>query len=150
MAEKELIAQPSIKGDRRGITQFHSGGPKSIRRLAQLDYDPIGELVDKYRKLEKEVERQEKIRDGLIVELTSTGKPRAYRAEIHHALYDKLIAVGDKLLRYKYGRVPETLEIKHDRPAAMVVQLTKAGETYTIGEPEMPQSIGFEGDDDED
>ena len=150
MATNTKPEQPTIQGSRHGVTAYSGGGPKAVRKLAQMGYDPIEELIKKYRLLEKEVERQEKIRDGLIVELTSTGKPRAYRAEVHHALYDKLIAVGDKLLRYKYGRVPETIEIKHERPAAMVVQLTKAGDTYNIGEPEMPQSVGFNGDDDED
>ena len=112
------IKQPPIRGGRTpGIPQFQSGGHKSVLRLRQLQYDPIGELVEKYRKLEAELEYQEKLRSGEIVELNAQGKPRSYRAEIHHAIYDRLIAVSDKLMRYKYGRVPETILVVELRSA---------------------------------
>ena len=128
-------SQPPIKGGRElGSTLFHSGGLRSRARLEQLRFDPIGELVAKYRELEKEVELQENIRDGKIVQMTNAGKPRAYRPEVHHALYDKLISIAEKLLRYNYGRVPEVEELKKRAPAALVVQLTQAGETYSIGD----------------
>ena len=133
------IKQPPLRGGRvAGVGQFHSGSKRSVARLKQLNYDPIGELVANYRKLQAEVERQEKIRDGVIVELTSTGKVKAYRAEVHHALYDKLIAIGDKLLRYGYGRVPETTIVEDRKPMPLVVNLTKKGEIYTVNEDAMP------------
>jgi hypothetical protein len=125
------IEQPPLRGGRpAGIPQFQAGGKKSVNRLAQLRYDPIGELVANYRKLELEIERQEKIRDGVIVELTAQGKPRAYRAEVHHALFDKMIAIGDKLLRYGYGRVPETTIVEERKPQPLIVNLTKKGDVY--------------------
>ena len=137
------IKQPPIKGGRPpGIPQFQAGGPRSVSRLRTLSYDPIGELVANYRKLELEIERQEKIRDGLIIELTSAGKPRAYRAEIHHALYDKLINIGDKLLRYGYGRVPETINIEDRRPSPLVINLTKKGDQYIVND-DQPDSDGL-------
>ena len=126
---------------RPGIPRFQAGGQRSVARLRQLQYDPIGELVENYRKLKLEVERQEKIRDGVIVELTATGKPRSYRAEIHHALYDKLIAVSDKLLRYGYGRVPETLLVEEKKPLPLIVNLTKKGETYVVNDDMLPDSL---------
>jgi hypothetical protein len=129
------IEQPPIRAGRTpGIPQFQSGGHKSVVRLRQLQYDPIGELVEKYRKLEAELEYQEKLRSGEIVELNALGKPRSYRAEIHHALYDKLIAIGDKLMRYKYGRVPETLLVEEKKPLPLIVNLTKKGETYVVND----------------
>lgn len=129
------IEQPPIRGGRTpGIPQFQSGGHKSVVRLRQLQYDPIGELVEKYRKLEKELEYQEKLRSGEIVELNAQGKPRSYRAEIHHAIYDRLIAVSDKLMRYKYGRVPETVLIEEKKPLPLIVNLTKKGETYVVND----------------
>ena len=142
------IKQPPLRGGRPpGIPQFQAGGQKSVARLRQLQYDPIGELVANYRKLEAEVERQEKIRDGIIVELASNGKPRAYRAEVHHAIYDKLIAIGDKLLRYGYGRVPETLLVEERKPQPLVVNLTKKGDTYVVND-EMPDAILGDGSED--
>ena len=138
----DVIKQPPLRGGRPpGIPQFQAGGQKSVARLRQLQYDPIGELVANYRKLEAEVERQEKIRDGIIVELGSNGKPRAYRAEVHHAIYDKLIAIGDKLLRYGYGRVPETTIIEDRKPQPLIVNLTKKGDVYVANE--QPDQLEF-------
>lgn len=129
------IKQPPIRGGRTpGVPQYQAGGPRSVRRLAALNYDPIGELVENYRKIQSEIERQEKIRDGLIVELQNNGKPRAYRAEVHHALYDKLIAIGDKLMRYGYGRVPETINIEEKKAMPLIVNLTKKGEVYVAND----------------
>jgi hypothetical protein len=137
------IEQPPIRGGRTpGIPQFQSGGHKSVVRLRQLQYDPIGELVEKYRKLEAELEYQEKLRSGEIVELNAQGKPRSYRAEIHHAIYDRLIAVSDKLMRYKYGRVPETVLIEEKKPLPLIVNLTKKGETYVVNDDVLPNTSG--------
>lgn len=144
------IMQPPIKGGRTpGIPQYQAGGKRSVTRLKQLGFDPIGELVANYRKLQEEIIRQEKIRDGEIVELTATGKPRSYRAEVHHALYDKLNMIGDKLLRYGYGRVPETLLVEEKKPMPLIVNLTKKGEVY-IANDQQPDQLEFdEGDEDE-
>lgn len=144
------IKQPPLRGGRTaGVGQFHSGAKRSVARLKQLNYDPIGELVANYRKLQAEVERQEKIRDGAIVELTSTGRTKAYRAEVHHALYDKLITIGDKLLRYGYGRVPETTIVEDRKPMPLVVNLTKKGEVYTVNEDAMPDRPMLDIDEDD-
>ena len=141
MAENDN-KQPAWKpGNQLGVPKFHAGGHKSVTRLRQLQYDPIGELVENYRKLQYEIERQEKIRDGIIVELTATGKPKNYRAEVHHALYDKLIAIGDKLLRYGYGRVPETVLVEEKKPLPLIVNLTKKGDTYVVNDDSMPDGI---------
>ena len=136
------IKQPPLRGGRPpGIPQFQAGGQKSVARLRQLQYDPIGELVETYNKLKLELERQEKIRDGIIVELGSTGKPKAYRAEVHHALYDKMITIGDKLLRYGYGRVPETTIVEEKKPMPLIVNLTKKGDVYVANE--QPDQLEF-------
>ena len=145
--------QPAWKpGNQIGIPKFHAGGHKSVARLNQLRYDPIGELVEKYRKLEKELEYQEKLRSGEIVELGANGKPRSYRAEIHHAIYDRLIAVSDKLLRYNYGRVPETVMVEEKKPLPLIVNLTKKGETYVINDEQPDDTFGDDsfGDDNDD
>lgn len=129
------IEQPKIRGGRTpGIPQYSAGAKRSVARLKNLDYDPIGELVAQHRKLEEELRYQEKLRSGEIVELLANGKPRSYRAEIHMSIYDKLIAIGDKLLRYGYGRVPETLQIEEIKPAPLVINLTKKGEQYVLND----------------
>lgn len=131
----EKVEQPPIKGGRSvGFSNFKAGAKRSQARLAYLDFDPIGELVKQYRKLELEIEYQEKIRSKEIVELTSTGREKAYRPEVHHALYDKLNKIGEALLRYGYGRVPETTIVEEKRPLPLIVNLTKKGEQYVINQ----------------
>ncbi len=118
-----------------GVPKYAAGAPRSVARLRNLNFDPIGELVNKYRQLEEEVERQKLIRSGEVVELTSAGKPRAYRPEVHHALFDKQISIGEKLLRYAYGRVPDEGMETPKTPMPLIVNLTKKGETYIANEP---------------
>jgi hypothetical protein len=118
---------------KRDVIPFRAGAKRSVMRLNALGFDPIGELVDKYRKLELELARQEQIRDGVLVELRQDGQPRAYRAEVHHNIFNMLITVADKLLRYGYGRVPETNVLEERRPQPLVVQLTQEGETFVMG-----------------
>lgn len=127
--------QPMLpaRGRPPGIPQYAAGSKRSIQRLANLNFDPIGALVEQYRKLEKELEYQEKLRTGEIVELNGLGKPRAYRAEVHHALFDKMEKIGSSLLRYGYGRVPETDETgRSSGGGGLVVNLTRRGEQYVV------------------
>jgi hypothetical protein len=128
-----VIQQPTGSGGSAARTNFKSGSKRSISRLDDLKFDPIRELVEKYRKLEGELEYQEKVRSNEIVPLTATGKIRWYNPETHMGIYDKLLNTGDKLLRYYYGRVPETIQIEEKQAMPLVVNLTKEGDVYTIG-----------------
>lgn len=142
-------AQPEgyIKSTRRA--SIFKGGPRSQRRLQDLGFDPIGELVENYHKLKLEIEHQEQIRDGVRVELTLKGTPKAYRPEIHHALYDRAINIAKELLRYGYGRVPEINVVETKTPQALIVNLTKKGEQYVVNEDDSQPAIDDWGDDDE-
>jgi hypothetical protein len=117
-----------------GVPVLRKGSKRSQAVLNRLNFDPIGQLVEKYRMLEQELVYQEKLRSQEIIELRNDGKARAYRAEIHHAIYDKLISVGEKLLRYGYGRVPETNFIEEKKTPPLIVHTTKKGETYIANE----------------
>ena len=131
MIQKEQPAKGVLHKHKR----FKTGSKSSVTRLQQLYFDPIEELVKKYREIEEEIAYQQRMRAGTVIELTSTGKVRAYRAEIHHALYDKLIKVGESLVRYKYGRVPELQNEKDNAPPSFIVNLTSKGDQYIINEP---------------
>jgi hypothetical protein len=126
--------QPVLTKGRMVGSPFRKGGHKSVKRLNQLDFDPIKVLVDKYNQLEKEIEYQNKRRSGAIVELLPSGKPRSYSYEHHMALYDRQLRVGEQLLRYGYGRVPEVVQIEEKRIEPLVVNLTKEGDTFIINE----------------
>ena len=153
MADSSKDKQPAWKpGNQLGIPKYQAGGNRSIGRLKHLNFDPIGELVSNYRAVQKEIERQEMIRDNQIVELTTTGKTKAYRPEVHHALYDKLINIGEKLLRYGYGRVPETTVVEQKQAMPLIVNLTKKGQVYVANDTQPDQATDVwpeEGDDDE-
>jgi hypothetical protein len=129
-----VISQPLWNKPVRIQKRPRGNSVRSIQRLEELDFDPIGELVASYRKLRKEIEYQEKLRTGELVELRSDGKPRAYRAEIHLGLYDKINAISKELLRYGYGRVPEVEQSNNGPARPLIVNLTKRGEQYVIND----------------
>lgn len=107
---------------------------KSQDRLRELKFDPLESLVRQYQNLEAELYYQECLREGIVEELRLDGKPKAYRADIHMGIYEKMIAIGEKLLRYQYGRVPETNVVEHKERMPLIVNLTKKGEVYRIND----------------
>lgn len=126
--------QPQIKGGGPGQPSWKAGHKKSVERLRNLMYDPIGELVCTHRRLELELLRQELIRDNEIQDLTPSGKHRAYSTMHHYALYDRIIKISESLLRYAYGRVPENAIMEEKRPAPLVVNLNKQGTVYVANQ----------------
>jgi hypothetical protein len=126
--------QPQIKGGGAGQPSWVAGKKKSIDRLRNLMYDPIGELVCTHRRLEIELMRQEMLRENLIEDVTPTGKPRYYSYQHHYALYDRLIKISESLLRYGYGRVPENNVIEEKKPAPLIVNLNRKGTVYVANE----------------
>lgn len=125
--------QPRNKPFGTSIPQFRAGSQRSVGRLKYLKFDPIGELVKKYRELDGELDRQRQIRSGDIVELTPYGKVRNFNPNIMTSIYEQQIGIAEKLLRYRYGRVPEG-EIIQKPTSPLVVNLTKKGETYVVNE----------------
>jgi hypothetical protein len=134
----EILSKDPVHLTNRALVTPGSGAHRSAIRLRTLNFDPITTLVSQYKALEKEIERQEKIRDGVVVELNANGKPKAYRAEVHHALYDKLTNISDKLLRYAYSRVPEDV-VEEKVTSPLIVNLTKKGETYVVND--VPETV---------
>ena len=122
-----------------GKALYHRGAKRSQAKLKKLGFDPITTLVMCYNDLVYEIARQDMLRAGKVVELTGKGTPRAYRSEVHHALYDKIIVIAKELLRYGYGRVPETLlDDTKKKAAPLIVNTTKEGEVYRINDDFMP------------
>lgn len=140
MTTKEKKPVPKLRK-----TRIDAGSKRADYRLSQLEFDPIEKLVMVFNKIDTEIARQEQRRDGTLVELTHTGKVRPYVPEQHFALFDRQINIGEKLLRYRYGRVPEGIANGDKRPGTLVVQLTKKGDEYVInGEPsELPDTHQF-------
>jgi hypothetical protein len=103
---------------------YKPGGGASKDRLVALAFDPIAELVISHRRLEAEVERMERWRDGIDVPLTGAGKPMSYRPEVHHKLYDALSKISESLLRYGYGRVSEVAILQTQAITPLVITLS--------------------------
>jgi hypothetical protein len=142
MSEKD-VAQPRIGsgGSRLGKPQYMAGAKRSVSRLANLGYDPIGELVATSNALKIEIKRWEDIRDQKFVSIIGlnkdgTEKVQQYSWMAHYALIDKLIAVGEKLLRYGYGRVPENIEEAGSKPKLGLTVKMAGRDVLIINAPE--------------
>jgi len=105
---------------RQNISKLPLGGVK----LEAIGFDPIQALADKFHDLQCEIEYQEKLKKNLIVPLTNTGKVVNYYADHHLSLLNSQINVADKLLRYKYARVPETINVNEDNNKSLVINLS--------------------------
>jgi len=114
--------------------RYQGGGVRSVNVLRMLRFDPIEELVEQYRRLEKELLWHEQVRSCEVVPLNSEGKVRNYSADAHMRVYERMQSIASELMRYGYGRVPETLDVNLNRPAKLVVNLTKKGEVFTIND----------------
>jgi hypothetical protein len=116
--------------------RYGPGSARSIAKLKKLNFDPITELVELYGEIQGEIEYQKKLRSQEVVELTATGKPRAYFAPNHYGLFDKAIKIGESLLRYKYGRVPENQIEAEKVKQSLTINLSKKGDTYVLNDQE--------------
>jgi len=129
--------QPKGKGDGvviKHVTKNLSGGRLSVAKLREMGFDPLEALVHQYRFLETQLQYYNDWRDNKIVPLTSTGKTKWYNEQAHLSIIDKMTTISDKLLRYKYGRVPETNIIEDKMRSPLVINLTKEGDTHIIGD----------------
>ena len=116
-------------------SRYTSGSKRAVMALKRESFDPIAELVSTYRTLQLELKIQEDLRDGRIVQLRVDGKPKAYYADAHYSLFDKLISVSDKLLRYNYGRVPENVDdIENRSRSPLVINLAVPGQPFVINQ----------------
>ncbi len=98
----------------------------SKKQLKKLNYDPIEALIVQHNKLQTEVDYFEAWREGSIVPLTATGKVRSYNPEAHMAVYDRLIKIGEALLRYGYGRVSEAPKDQQTTVPPLVINLSSS------------------------
>jgi len=107
---------------------------RSRSALIRFKYDPLEELVLNHKRILAKIEEQDLIREGKLILLDSNGKQRGYSYEIHMNLYDKLTKISEALIRYSYARVPETVNVNDDRPNVLIINTTKKGEQYKIGD----------------
>ena len=125
------IEQPKLPAGRpKGIPNYYAGGKRSQEVMKALGYDPIKELVETHKTLQKQLDFHEKVKQGIFVPLAASGRPIRYNANAHNECLAMLIKVGESLLRYKYGRVPEETSNADKEPGALVINLSKDIATY--------------------
>jgi hypothetical protein len=97
---------------------------RSVSRLRQLDFDPIGRQVELYRKLDEEEKYLCQLRDGNPIFLDADGKRIRYSAQHHSTVLGTLQKIANDLMRYGYGRVSETINVQTQKPAKVIINLT--------------------------
>jgi len=130
--------------------RYFDGGKRSIARLKALNFDPITKLVELYERLQQEEKYWSDIRDGRKVQILSDGKVLKYNTDAHSNATNLLVSISEKLLRYNYGRVPETAPEAPKTMQPLVINLGKPGDTFTINEQAEPLEGEWEDDSTED
>ena len=129
--KKSLIEQPdNNRFVKRRRAAYNAGGKRGAQILEALHFDPIGEMVSQYEKLQEELEIQEKWRDGEIVKLYASGRVMPYNAEVHQKIYDQLQKITNDLMRYAYARVPEGNDAEAKPVQPLVINLSEDIATY--------------------
>jgi len=113
------------------------GADASVKKLRQLGFDPMEALVQAYEEIDLECKAQADIRDKKLVRLRGDGKPKAYDADFHMACIERRSTIADKLLRYKYARVPENESDDTTNLPSLNINLTTDNKTFTLN----PQPI---------
>jgi len=138
-SSRALVKSPNKKRVTNATPRFFDGGKRSIAVLKANRFDPITKLIEQYNKLTEELKYWEDCRSNRIVKVLANGREVSmYNPDAHMAVYNLLVNIGDKLLRYGYGRVPENLPEAPNKPQALFIQLGKEGDVYGINtsEPE--------------
>ena len=104
------------------------GKVESRAKLKKLGFDPIEKLVNLYNKLEQENEFYCKLREvGQLQELDNMGEPIRtvrYSHIAHTNILSQLEQVSSQLLRYRYARVPETINMESSKIPTLNINLT--------------------------
>lgn len=123
----------SNRGRKPGIPNTHS--TKAVKRLAELGFDPIEEMVKKYQEIGskiKELESKERPPNGVISDLLATQQK-----------------ITNDLMRYGYARTPEvnTQQVINDTP---MVILSTTPENYEKLKEEPIDELPMKGDHEDD
>jgi len=102
--------------------QLNTYSKDGMRRLAQLGYDPMEEMVKLSKDIDKELWKVTHNSDKTLKDRYSA------------VAYSNLLATKQKLindlLRYGYSRVPETEALKQNEIKPVVINLSKKGDAY--------------------
>jgi hypothetical protein len=104
--------------------RFHAGSERSQKRLGELNYDPIGELVEQYHEICRLIASEMAWKEGRETRLNAKGQERVFHHDFLDKLLDKKERIANNLIRYGYGRVPEIGVVEEKQVVPFVVNLS--------------------------
>jgi hypothetical protein len=129
------IEQPGAQDPQMSAyKRFHAGSERSQRRLCELNYDPIGELVQQYHDICGLIKSEIDWKEGRETRLTAKGTERQFHHDFLDKLLDKKQKIAAELIRYGYGRVPEVGVIEEKSVTPFIVN-TSRGEIRRLKPP---------------
>jgi hypothetical protein len=130
-----ITKQPKYRGG-RVAGQKNRFSPSSVRKLAQLGFDPIEHMVKLYDEVDQDIAALKR-------------KPRFSDVALAGLLSVKQKITAD-LMRYGYARVPETLQLENKELPKVTINLTTAETFSTIENGKVIEDEPYFVDDDED
>ena len=102
-------------------------GHRSVRKLRELEFDPLEAQVKLYKDLLVEEAYVRSLRSGDSMgrfRYDSEGKRIRYSAQYHASIMMLIQKTAGDLTRYSYGRVPETTMVENKQVAPLVIEMT--------------------------
>lgn len=108
-SEKEVVAI----GPRKRRQKFTV---ESVQRMSQLSFDPITELVKSFHIVNEEL---------MDTKFDKNGEKKEKYNHMHFAaILSERVNIAKELMRYRYPRVPETLQLEAKDIPGVTIQLT--------------------------
>ena len=125
------IAQPDEPANRRGrkVGSQLRYSKSSVMKLAELGVDPIEMMVQTYHEVTEEMKDMLKLKTQPLV--LPNGDTRRFSAMAYAQLLTIHQKIAADLMRYGYGRVPETVKIEEKKLPGLTIQLTPKGGVFS-------------------
>ena len=144
------VSQPDEPGNRRGrkVGSQLRYSKSSVMKLAELGVDPIEMMVQTYHEVTEEMKDMQALKLKPLV--LPNGDTRRFSAMAYAQLLTIHQKIAADLMRYGYGRVPETVKIEEKKLPGLTIQLTPKGGVFQAeGPDEFLQAYAGEDEDDD-
>lgn len=117
------------RGRKKGTVLRYSRD--SVKRLAELGFDPIEKLVKLYEEINTEIAELQALKT--TTQITGpNGEGRRYSSMAHSALLVTQQKLINDLMRFGYARVPETVNVSQVPQMGLVIELTPKGGVFDV------------------
>jgi hypothetical protein len=112
------------------VKKYTRGSNNARRMLAQLQFDPIAQMIVAYQEVDKEIAEMNELKQVTMVR--EDGSVRKYSSMAHGQLLVLKQKIINDLLRYGYARIPESVNINSEKPSAFVLNLHTSAESFKL------------------